>query len=352
MTRHANRRGFTLIELLVVVAIIGVLTGLLLPAVQTAREAARRIHCNNNLKQLALAMHHYIDAFDALPAGVTFMPNPHTRVLASSHSIFVALAPFMEQQSLFNSMNFDLSVWTGPNLTVSAIGINTLWCPSDGGVEQKQTVDPGAGFYDPLPPDGFWMQYTSYTANAGTWFQATTGFTATSRARLAQMNGLFQPRSYIRPADILDGTSQTLAFGEHAHSLLDPESILYWHWWDSGNFGDTLFNTLYPLNPQRKMRDVAGSWTTAFADSYVEACSSQHPGGANFAFADGSVRFLKDSIDSWSMDPVRGMPAGVSQHPLPNAGDGLFQLVPGTELGVYQKLSTRGGGEIVSGDSY
>ena len=352
MTRHASQRGFTLIELLVVLAIIGLLVGLILPAVQNAREAARRMQCANNLKQIALALRNYESAIGALPAGVTFMPNPHTGILASSHSLFVSMAPYMEQQSLFNAMNFDLSVWTGANLTVSGIGISSLWCPSDGGVERMQSVDPGAGFYDPLPPTLLRMYYTSYTANAGTWFQATTGFTATSRARLSQMNGLFYPLSYVRQADIRDGTSQTLAFGEHAHSLLDQDSYLYWHWWDSGNFGDTVFNTLYPLNPQRKMADVAGGFSDAFADTYVEACSSRHPGGANFAFADGSVRFLRDSINSWRIDPVTGFPVGVSQHPLPNQGDGLYEMAPGTELGVYQKLSTRKGNEVISGDSY
>ena len=166
------------------------------------------------------------------------------------------------------------------------------------------------------------------------------------------MNGLFYPLSYIRPAQIRDGFSQTLAFGEHAHSMLDQDSLPYWHWWDSGNYGDTVFNTLYPLNPQRKMSDFAGTYTTAFADTYVEACSSQHPAGANFAFADGSVRFLSDSINSWKIDPDTGKPVGVTQDPLPSAGDGLYHIAPGTAMGVYQKLSTRNGGEVIRAGSY
>src|SRR5262245_44323207 len=127
MTRRGAipRGGFTLIELLVVIAIIGVLIALLLPAVQAAREAARRAQCTNNLKQLALGLQNYADAVGALPQGMPFQIDWHDpggtafgQVWTDS-SIYVAMLPYIEQQALFNSVNANMSIWNAPNFTVS-----------------------------------------------------------------------------------------------------------------------------------------------------------------------------------------------------------------------------------------
>jgi prepilin-type processing-associated H-X9-DG protein len=168
-----------------------------------------------------------------------------------------------------------------------------------------------------------------------------------------RINGLRNPGSIspVRQADITDGTSTTIAFGERAHGRLDrtgdyPDFDL-WNLWCSPAYGDTLFTAFYPINPWRVLGNVevpgdASDGATAF----VLAASSFHPGGANFAFVDGSVHFLKDTIDCWSHDPRSGVPTGVTLN-----GQGLFIPGPGS-LKVYQALSTRNGGEVIEGASY
>src|SRR5271165_6475771 len=125
------RRGFTLIELLVVIAIIAVLISLLLPAVQSAREAARRVQCVNNLKQLGLATHNYIDANNVIPPAT----YPRDAIPGYNYpydfSPFLRLLPQIEQQTLFNATNFSLTAWNGDNITVDSTVLNALICPSD-----------------------------------------------------------------------------------------------------------------------------------------------------------------------------------------------------------------------------
>jgi prepilin-type processing-associated H-X9-DG protein len=147
-------------------------------------------------------------------------------------------------------------------------------------------------------------------------------------------------------AKITDGTSNTIAFSERAHTLLDEESALWWHWWTSGNYGDTLFCTLYPMNPFRKVNAAFINSGDARADAYISSASSLHPGGANFAFMDGSVRPLKDSINTWPANTTNGLPLGVAFNP-----SGPYIVDPKiARPGVYQALSTRNGDEVISGD--
>jgi prepilin-type N-terminal cleavage/methylation domain-containing protein/prepilin-type processing-associated H-X9-DG protein len=342
-----RRGGFTLIELLVVVAVIGILIGLLLPAVQMAREAARRAQCTNNLKQLALAAHSYLDTVGALPQGVTFQADgnyPGTTDPSNfwtSHSIFVAMLPQLEQQPLFNAINFDVNVFNSPNFTAQAIGISTLWCPSDYRVAEPGMLPNGNG--SPIDRGLSVGRYTSYAGNSGTWML----YSWQDPQPQLNMNGLFHVQSSVRLAQITDGTSNTIVFSERAHTLLDDESALWWNWWASGNYGDTLFCTLFPMNPFRKVSGLFLNSGDARTDAYISGASSLHPGGCTFAFADGSVRFLKDTIDTWLYDQKTGLPIGVTFDP-----NGPYKVAPGTRRGTYQALSTRASGEVISADAY
>ena len=186
------------------------------------------------------------------------------------------------------------------------------------------------------------MNYTSYAGNGGTW---NLGWTPPSNG---QLNGLFLRAGTVTMASVRDGTSQTIAFGEKAQAILPPGDQLCWHWWTSGWVSDTQFLTLYPMNPQRTMADIPDFQGN---DNSISAASSLHPGGCHFAFLDGSVRFLKETIDCWPIDPATGYPPGISIDPAPN-GVGILHVDPQARFRVYQALSTRNGGEVIDAGSY
>jgi prepilin-type N-terminal cleavage/methylation domain-containing protein/prepilin-type processing-associated H-X9-DG protein len=333
--RPSSRRGFSLIELLVVIAIIGVLISLLLPAVQSAREAARRAQCTNNLKQLALATASYTNRWGSYPLGVQFTFN------LSTCSHWVAILPELEQQPLYNQINFDWCLWSSQNTTNIGQQLNVMMCPSDGLVGRPVLFD-AQGIDPELFHNGVILQRQgSYKGNSGTWFRNSRDPSLQREA-----NGFFQRQQVIQPAEVRDGLSNTILYGESTLGILSEEEI-YWEGptWSASWFGSTIFTSMYPINPQKKMPDVSADNLT---HAYVGAASSEHPGGANFAMADGSVRFLKDSISSWTNDPVTGLPYGVTR----TSGTGSYVVGPEARPGVYQALTTRSGGEVVSSDGY
>ena len=266
-----------------------------------AREAARRSTCANNLKQIALATTNYADVWGALPAGVQFTFNYST---ASQH---VAILPFLEQASLFNAVNFDWVIWSAANTTVMGARLEVYQCPSDA-MASMTDIYRGDLFFEPghefFYYGAFDVAYTSYAGNAGTWFHHSRDL-----SRLAQCNGLFYRASATRLADITDGMSNTIFYAEHAVSLLidDTERIVEGPQWAGGWYGSTIFTSFFPINPQGKVNDEYGD---GLCRAFIGAVSSKHPGGANAAFVDGSVKFIKDTIDSWAVDPGHGDAAG------------------------------------------
>jgi prepilin-type N-terminal cleavage/methylation domain-containing protein/prepilin-type processing-associated H-X9-DG protein len=348
---RTTRSGFTLIELLVVIAVIGVLIALLLPAVQAAREAARRMQCTNNLKQLALAVANYETANGCYPTNdvqrrFDRQPGADGDPRLDGFSTFVYLAPHLEQSAAFNAANFSLGAFRYENATVAGIRIGTLLCPSDPTVGKIQPLD--ALYPVPASQSGQFRQcYSSYNAVAGIW--ACFVYYYSSPTVFAQVrgnaNGIFYIESATRVADVTDGTSGTMLFGENGHGYISGHDAQYYHWWNSGLHYDSLLETFYPPNAHRKPVGDIGSYHLMNAKSF-------HPGGVNFAFADGSVRFIKDSVDSWAIDPAQLKPAGVTSITAGGVMVGYAVDPSKTKIGVFQALSTRNGGEVVGANDY
>jgi len=251
---------------------------------------------------------------------------------------------------------FDVANWT-----VDGTSLNYLHCPSDPAIENKVTLSAG--------PPAWVMCYSNYGGNAGTWFQLPRFSWPTSEFQAGIMNqngviiyigydnplvigGTVYPglsRGCIKIAAVTDGTSNTFMYSERAHGMLSQQDQICWNWWCSGNFGDSSFCTMYPINPFKKDANTGVIGTVGgTSDTFVSAASSFHPGGANFLFCDGSVKFIKESINTWQINPATSLPTGVT---LDSAGF-VYQLLPGTRLGTYQALSTIAGGEVISADSY
>jgi prepilin-type N-terminal cleavage/methylation domain-containing protein/prepilin-type processing-associated H-X9-DG protein len=294
--RRFWRRGFTLIELLVVIAIIAILIALLLPAVQQAREAARRSSCKNNLKQFALALHNYHDVALSFPMGQNNYWRSDALGWGGNRAGYMqATLPYLEQGPLFNGFNYatglhaccDRAGW--PNVEQR---VPTLMCPSDPFSGKNATI--GA---TPANGQGFHGNYLGCFGN--TTYDDATAIRGGQYGTAA--NGVFYMVSRTRMRDLTDGTSNTLFLGEIL--IADDKTThdlrgRYYNTWD----GNTLVTTLLPPNP-----NVPDS--TEYCDNgtpkvpCVSTLSggavymrSQHPGGAQAAFGDGSVRFISENI--------------------------------------------------------
>jgi len=328
-------RGFTLIEIMVVIAIIAVLIALLLPAVQSAREAARRIQCTNNMKQLGLAVVNYEAINSCLPPGCFPRAMGSNAGYANDFSVFVRLLPQLEQQPTYDATNLNLTCLNPENFTLTGTAIAMLCCPSDFAIATPQTIYAWSGF-SRVPVRTAWG--TSYAAIAGPWewdsFNLVPGTLDRplpgEAQRIAQL-GLIFPLSTVRIAEITDGASHTLLFGETDFTANKTQ-------WGLGDGINTLASTTAPPNAKMIVEPP-------FSHLSVR---SLHPGGVNCTFADGSVKFLKDTIDSWPFDLTTEQSPSLGFDPVRQ----VPSILPGAKVGVWQALSTRGNGEILSADPF
>lgn len=328
-----------MIELLVVITVIGVLIALLLPAVQAAREAARRVDCTNNLRQIGLALHGYHDLHNSLPQGRVVMHDPRYMIAGIpcsgtiDRSFLVSILPHAEQTSLYNAINHNVSIFGPENLTIRSTVIGAYACPSD-----PDSGRPRPGFSnEPFPspvPDLTSATSASYAGVMGSRVSnalpsPTRGCFVDPKA-VADANGCINDLAPITFASVTDGLSSTMVVAEKSTTILrdssDPQTVENRAgWWFLGETGYTLVVASYPPNAYKKVPPSNGfAWECT--------ASSLHPGGINGLMGDGSVRFFKDSIQS-----------------TPLTSEGIPLASPD---GVWQKLSTRNGSEIIANDDY
>lgn len=299
-----ERRAFTLVELLVVIAIIGILVALLLPAVQAAREAARRTSCANKIRQLAIAVHNFHDTMNYLPRGASaavYPPNSTTTTVRGTTWIVHTL-PYFEQRALYDKYRFDLHYDDPINAAVGAEVINTLYCPS--GPAPKKHFDPNAGVTNNVTTHYYGVMGPSGTTNpstltmAGATYSYTVGNPGTNGAWSAHgMMSQYQDSPAgsvstgrnIRLASVTDGSSNTLMLAELSRMIPQGVTSHYRSWIRGQNGGSgATKNVMNPINA------AFYSGGNNFNDI---SFGSEHPGGCQFAMGDASLRFLTQSID-------------------------------------------------------
>ncbi len=314
-----DRAAFTLVELLVVIAIIGILVALLLPAVQAAREAARRMQCSNNLRQFGLAMHGYHGSFNRFPPG--FMVRGYLgNTTPGGWAWGVFLMPYLEQSPLQDKLSvtrytLEQVINTPDLLPMLQADLSVFRCPSS-------TIGPLRTHQGTPNPR---VATANYTCSRG--FFNFTGTTHLSKMN----NGVFFGESATRIQDVLDGTSNTFAIGERTAFGANLQNDATWPSW-CGPGGGGAMNTVSSSVSDRLNHPASNA-----------AFSSDHSGGAEFCFVDGSVRFIAQTVSC----ETTGLQAT-------NTGDpGLYlQAASQGRLGVYQLLASRSDGQPLSGDSY
>ncbi|MGE0755702.1 MAG: DUF1559 domain-containing protein [Pirellulaceae bacterium] len=287
------RRAFTLVELLVVIAIIGILVSLLLPAVQAAREAARRMQCSNHLKQLGLATHNYADTFRTFPDGFVFQgPGMTGRGdrprRAPGFSWTALILPFVEQTAIHAQLNFGLPMSVAPNKALVSTRISLAVCPSAANPTVHKamgTTGTNFGFNDPG------LTVTNYVGCAGS-FTSSAYYEQPADRR----NGILMEDARMTFASITDGTSNTILAGETVYFGTGTSGSFLWdptwfgHYQVAGGRADAPEAIMrageFRLNPPK----------VAAANVQRNTFSSRHPGGAMFVFGDGSVTFLSQTI--------------------------------------------------------
>jgi prepilin-type N-terminal cleavage/methylation domain-containing protein/prepilin-type processing-associated H-X9-DG protein len=326
MKRH---RAFTLIELLVVIAIIAVLIALLLPAVQSAREAARRTQCVNNLKQMGLALHNYHDAMSIFPPGYIAASQfiDGETDTAPGWSWASMILPQLDQAPLYSSINVWLPIQAPANTTGTQTLLSAFLCPSDQ-LPSTRTFPVTDGLGNTVAT----VAPSSYAASTG----SDAADVALGLNNDGSGNGPFYRNSGVRMAAIIDGTSQTVLLLERAWG--DTEGT----WTGAVPGGVVLRGPFNPcpgssyatyLAPCLILAHCHLLNTNADTDSGLDDPSSFHPGGANALFADGSVHFFKSVLGDAGVNP-----------------DGSTRYTPSSL--ILQALGTRAGGEVVSSDSY
>jgi prepilin-type N-terminal cleavage/methylation domain-containing protein/prepilin-type processing-associated H-X9-DG protein len=314
---RSSRRAFTLVELLVVIAIVGALAGVLLPAIQASRETARRAQCANQLRQLGIAATNYASAHGSFPPGVeqrTFAAPVAVRGVP----LFAFLLPYLEEGKALTGWdhadplnNATSGIAGGPGAARSAVVLSVLVCPSDDIAENPVTI-PGRDWVYAL---------TSYGGNGGS--RSYFPQLATADGMFHTTGGASEPvkdQHPVKPRDVTDGLSNTLLFGERSHrdeNLAEfnaygyGESLSTWGWWAASTSrkmaGHVTMSAHAPLNfripfgyGSREGQHPPAATAAEFAhysDMRVQAFGSEHRGGCNFAFGDGSLRFLADETE-------------------------------------------------------
>ena len=279
-------------------------------------------------------------------------PNPPCSSPAFDKGILISILPFVEQAPTYDAINQSLTIHGAENQTVHLVSIAIYACPDDAsaGVPRDLYADALVPYGLPDPPgQRQQMVFTSYAGSLGTFPVVALPLSGEGCKvhpdQYVQSNGCFNDVSPIQFGSITDGLANTIFLAEKATSLLrelggvDGTAYERRGWYVTGNWGDTLFTTYYPPNAFKRLPPAA-----ILARSI--SASSLHPAGLNLSMADGSVRLIRDTVSSWPTDGPLGDPAGIVRtRPFPY---GWFQDVP--PMGIWQTLSTRAGGEIISAD--